>query len=51
MPGDFQYLYQDLFVISTLFVTVSMTDSMDKLSIEMPSDSLFGFQCVFSVLS
>ena len=43
MPSDAQYLYTDLFIISSLFITISLTEAADTLSPAMPSATLFNF--------
>ena len=47
--NDWQFLWQDLFIIVPIFVTMSYTGPCDELSIDMPPDSLFSLTCFLSV--
>eukprot|EP00331_Platyophrya_macrostoma_P000052 CAMPEP_0176405802 /NCGR_PEP_ID=MMETSP0127-20121128/536_1 /TAXON_ID=938130 /ORGANISM="Platyophrya macrostoma, Strain WH" /LENGTH=538 /DNA_ID=CAMNT_0017784893 /DNA_START=162 /DNA_END=1778 /DNA_ORIENTATION=+ len=47
--ADMQFLWQDLFIIIPVFVTMSFTGPCDELSVDMPPDSLFSLTCLVSV--
>lgn len=48
--SDGQFLYQDLFMIVPIFVTMSYTGPCDELSVDLPPDSLFSLTCLVSVV-
>ena len=49
-PGDFQYLYWDIFCNFLLFLTVGYTGTAEKLSVEIPKGSLFTVSNMVQVL-
>ena len=48
--NDFQFFYIDFLVVCPIFVTMSMTEPFNDLSVERPSDSLFSIKCLASVI-
>ncbi|KAL4487111.1 hypothetical protein ABPG72_001563 [Tetrahymena utriculariae] len=50
VPGDYQFLYWDLFIILPLAFLIGLTDSAEKLTVKTPSHRLFSYQNIFSVI-
>lgn len=42
--GNYQFLYQDLFITTTLFCTLGMTGPAKKLTADLPSVHVFSFE-------
>lgn len=48
--NDSQFFYIDFLIVCPIFVTMSMTEPFDDLSVERPSDSLFSVKSLASVI-
>jgi hypothetical protein len=51
MPADFQFLYWDLIVATSITITMVWTDSSTELSIKRPESSLLSARNLVTVFS